>query len=544
MIYGSMWGAVGFVLLIACANLANLLLARAIGRTREISVRIALGSGRWRIVRQLLIESLVLSATGGFLGWWFAKWGVRMYQSAMASKSSWMVLDYSMDFQIVAYLIAISAGTGLLFGLAPALRLSKLDVITALKDGGRGASRGERAKRLSSLLVTGEMALAVMLLAGAGVMIRSFLKIHDADMGARTDNVVAMSVDLLPYRYRTPAGQSSAFDRIVARLDSLPGVESAAMAGTLPSWNTSRQPYELAGSPAPAESGAASTLFSMKIGPAYFRTVGASIVAGRDFTDADTAASPSVAIVNQLFASRHWPGEDPLGKRLRLFDRGMTPAARAREPWVTVVGVASNILQNDSTRQKFDPVVYLPYRQRPAASSWLLIRTRAPAAGLLSAFRREVQALDPDQPLYGPFLLADRLEQWWDTRFYGTLFLIFAAIALLLASVGLYTVIAHSIGQRTQELGVRMALGATPRDILSLVCRQGMIPLRLGLAAGLAGSLAVNRLLESALIQVSPSDPATLAAVSLVLILSAALGCWIPARRAMRVDPVVALRHE
>jgi len=245
-----------------------------------------------------------------------------------------------------------------------------------------------------------------------------------------------------------------------------------------------------------------------------------------------------VAIVNQLFASTYWPGEDPLGKRFRLFE-GDNP-----ELWRTVVGVASNIIQNDQTRQTFDPVVYLPYRQRPEGGAWIFVRTSVPPAGLTNAFRQAVQALDSGLPLYGPMAISERMERFWDSRFYGSLFLIFAAIALLLASIGLYTVIAYSVNQRTQEIGVRMAIGGTPNDILKLVFRQGMLPLAIGLAIGLTASFAVNRLLRSMLVQVSPTDPITLVVASAVLILAGTLGCLIPARRAMQVDPVVALRDE
>jgi putative ABC transport system permease protein len=535
LIYGSMWGAVGFVLLIACANLANLLLVRAIGRSREISVRIALGAGRWRIIRQLLVESLMLSGLGGFLGWWIAKWGVRSYALAMASKSSWLVLDYSMDQRVLAYLIAISIGTGLLFGLAPALRLSKLDVNASLKDGGRGATGGGRGKHLSALLVTGEMALAVVLLAGAGVMIRSYLKIHTADIGANTANVLGAAVNLPSEKYPRPEDTISFFDRLLPRLQTLPGVESVATADTYPASGSTKVSYQLAGDPPEERHRRLSTL---KVSPAYFRVVKAAMLSGREFNDADVLSTAPVAIVNQLFASTYWPGEDPLGKRVRFFD-GDTP-----EAWRTVVGVASNIIQNDQTRQTFDPVVYVPYRQNPGGGAWILVRTSIPPAGLTAAFRQEVQALDPGLPLYGPMAIADRMERFWDSRFYGSLFLIFAAIALLLASIGLYTVIAHSVSQRTQEIGIRIAIGATARDILRLVVRQGMIPVGIGLAIGLASSFAVNRLLSSMLVHVSPADPITLAVASGALILSATLGCLIPARRAMRVDPLVALRNE
>jgi predicted permease len=314
-------------------------------------------------------------------------------------------------------------------------------------------------------------------------------------------------------------------------------VESVATADTLPSWGSSKFPYELAGAPSPDQLHRP-TLSTLKISPSYFRTLRAALRSGREFTDADVTSGVQVAIVNQLFASKFWQGNDPVGQRLRLFE-GNIPG-----PWMTIVGVVSNIIQNDLNRQKFDPVLYLPYRQKPGGGAWILVRTRNSASGLTNAFRREVQGLDPDLPLYGPTLIADRMERFWDSRFYGSLFLIFAAIALLLASIGLYTVVAHSVRQRTQELGVRLAVGAEARDILALVGRQGLLPSGLGLTIGLAASLAVNRVLASALVQVSPADPVSLAVASAALVGSAILGCLVPARRAMRVDPMVVLRHE
>jgi predicted permease len=540
LIYASMWCAVGFVLLIVCANLANLLLARAIGRSREIAVRIALGAGRWRIIRQLLIESVMLSGLGGFIGWWLAKWGVRTYELAMARKTSWLILDYTMDLQVLGYLVAISIGTGILFGLAPALRLSTLDVNTTLKDGGRGASGG-RGNRLSSLLVAGEMALAIVLLAGAGVMVRSFLKVHAADIGVNTANVLAGSVNLPPATYATPEQRIAFYDQLMARLEATPGVESVATGSALPTWNSFKTKYEVAGSLSgryQQDESLRPTMSSLTVSTDYFRTMEARVLSGRAFGRADTASSLQTAIVNQAFVIKHWPGDDPLGKRLRLFD-GATPG-----PWLTVVGVVSNINQNDQTRQRFEPLVYQPYRQKPGGGAWVFLRTRVPPESLSSVFRREVQTLDPDRPVYGPFTLVERLEMFWDSRFYGVLFAIFAAIALLLASVGLYSVIAHSVGLRTQEIGIRMAIGATTADVVTLVFAQGMIPLAIGLTVGLAASLAVNQLLSSLLIRVSPADPVTLIVASATLTLSATLGCLIPARRAMRVDPVVALRHD
>jgi putative ABC transport system permease protein len=539
-LYGAMWGAVGFVLLIACANLANLLLARAIGRSREISIRIALGAGRWRIIRQLLIESVLLSGIGGFFGWWIAKWGVRTYALAMAQKASWLIVDYTMDHRVLGYLIAISIGTGLVFGMAPALRLSKLDVNVALKDGGRGATVGGRGKHLSAILVIGEMALAVVLLAGAGVMIRSFLKVHNASLGINTSNVLTGSVALPANQYPGADAQISFFERLTAQLEGIPGVESVAIADATPQWGARRLGYEVEGDPDTASQDARRrpSLHVVVVSPKYFHTLQATMLAGRDFNDHDSASEMPLAIVNQRFADKFWPGEDPLGKRLRLFDGNTQPA------WRTVVGVVSNINQSDETRQQFDPLIYLPYRQKPLAAMWIFARTSIPPDHLATAFRRELQTLDRDLPLYGPITLEKRLEVFSDRKFYGALFVIFAAIALLLASIGLYTVIAHSVSQRTQEIGIRIAIGATARDIRRLVLLQGMLPLAVGLTIGLAASFAVNRLLKSQLVQVSPADPLTLIVASGVLILAATLGCMLPVRRAIRVDPVIALRHE
>ncbi len=382
------------------------------------------------------------------------------------------------------------------------------------------------------------MALAIVLLAGAGVMIRSFLKIQNADMGVNTANVLVGFANLSATKYSTVEEKIAFFDRLQDRLEALPGVESIATAETLPSTGSGRYPYELPGSP-PGAAGSRPILRGLRVSPGYFQVLGAKLLSGREFNAADGPSGVPVIIVNQMFANQFWPGEDPLGKRLRLFG-DKTPG-----PWLTVIGVASNIVQNDGNRQRVDPLLYMPYRQNPGgAGMWVLARTSIPPAGLATALRHEVQALDPDLPLYGPFTLAERLEAFWDSRFYGTLFLIFALIALLLASIGLYTVVAHSVSQRTQEIGVRMAVGASSRDILRLVLVEGMLPLAIGLAIGLTASLAVNRLLQTSLVQVSPSDPITLVVASAALILSAALGCLIPALRAMRVDPVVALRYE
>jgi putative ABC transport system permease protein len=545
--YSAIWGAVGFVLLIACANLANLLLARAIGRSREISVRIALGAGRARITRQLLVESVMLSSLGGVFGLLIAIASIRAYELFSNPPSSYNRWDYALDFRVFGYLVAISILTGLLFGLAPALRLAKLDINTALKDGGRGVAGGAGRRGLSALLVTGEMALAIVLLTGAGLMLRSFLNIYTADLGVRTGNLLTAAVRLPVDRYPSAQAAIAFFERLSVRLKSVPGVDSIALANSLPGLYAPRLSYELDGAP-PIEEQRRPTVSVVVIGPDYFRTVGAAVLAGREYNDFDRPSATPVVIVNQRFASAFWPaGEDPLGKRLRLFD------AKRPDAWRTVVGVASNIVQNDNTGQTFNPVVYVPFWQRPAADIDVLAQTRVPPGTLERAFRHEIQAINSELVIYsglgsveGPKPLTESLalNNYWSEGVNATLFLILAAIAVLLAAFGIYAVIAHSVSLRTPEIGIRMAVGATARDIFRLVLLQGMYPVAGGLALGLGGAVALTRVLKSELVQVSPADPITLGVASGVLVLSSMLGCWIPVLRAMRVDPVVALRHE
>jgi putative ABC transport system permease protein len=333
--------------------------------------------------------------------------------------------------------------------------------------------------------------------------------------------------------------QMSYFDGLKPRLEAIPGVESVALASALPRQTPARLPYALDGD-STVDNLQPPTVFTMTVGPGYFRTLGASVLSGREFNDSEGGSAIPLVIVNERFAKEHWSGENPLGKRLRLF-KGTSP-----EDWRTVIGVVSNIAQNSVIHQQAaDPLIYLPYRERPSAAIWIFARTRIPSGTLAQEFRREVFDLASSAPIVNVFTMTE----WFKVRYVETtnitvMFLLFAGIALLLACIGLYAVIAHSVSRQTQDIGIRMAMGAKPGDIVKLVFREGMLPIVIGLTIGLAASLAVNRLLTSALIQVSPGDPLTLVAVSLVLMFSAALGCWIPAGRAMRVDPVVALRHE
>lgn len=544
--YYALWGAVGFVLLIACANLANLLLARAAGRSREVSLRIALGAGRWRIVRQLLIESITLSFAGGVAAWWIAKAGVRFWAMSGGESLSgnilggWFddVLDFSMDARVFFYMIAISIATGVLFGLVPALRISRLDVNAALKDGGRGTSLGRRGSRLSSLLVAGEMALAIMLLAGAGMMIRSFLNATKGDMGFDRENLLIALVQLPESRYPDANSRNNFHERLQEQLNAIPGVRSAATDQSPPGWFGNVYGTEVEDTPS-ADPDSRPMIETKTIGPAYFKTLEVPIVAGREFNDSDRASGIPAAIVSQKFAARFWPGQDPIGKRLRSYI-GATPTE-----WRTVMGVVPDIGRNGESGQS-EAAVYTSYAQRPGSGTWIVARTAIPPETLSDAVRKTVREMDSDLPIgLGPEPLTRRLAGVHQYRAaMAGIFALFAAIALLMAAIGLYAVVANSIARRTQEMGVRIALGATARDILKLVLRQGMLPMLAGLGIGLMGSMAVYRVLQSVLVQVPVNDPVTLAASVAVLTTASALGCLIPARRAMRVDPVVALREE
>jgi len=538
IVFTAMLGAVGFVLLIACANVANLQLGRAVSRMREISIRVALGAGRWRIIRQLLVESLMLSIAGGLIGWVIGLWGIRTFDNAVIPNGKPPSLDFSMDAHALLYLAAITIGTGLLFGLAPALRLSKLDVNTALKDGGRGSSGGGRGKYLSGLLVVVEMALAVVLLAGAGLMIRSFLNAYRSNIGIRDGNILTMWIQLPNANYLKPDQQLAFFDRLKTRIDALPGVEISTVTSNLPLTGSWDFPYEMEGEPQP-DARRRPNVDAVITTPDYFRVMGHRMLAGRDFTAADGLPASLTVLVNRQFAQSVLHDENPLGRRLRVYKKDVA------QPWLTIVGVVPNLPYKDQSRAKRDPTIYIPYRLEITSSMSVAARTSVPPSTLKQAFRREVQAIDDNLSVRSLLTMDEQLERRnWPYRVFGSLFAIFAAIALALASVGLYAVIAHSVSQRTQEIGVRMALGATSSNVLRLVFSQGMTQLAIGLVIGLAAARAVTKVLKALLVDVSPSDPLTFALVALVLTLAAAGGCLIPARRAMRVDPIEALRHE
>lgn len=545
-LYVSMWAAVAFVLVIACANLASLMMARTMSRSREMTIRMALGAGRWRVVRQLLIETVIVSTAGSAGGWFIARWSIRAYTSLASPPNAYVRWDYPIDARVLLYMLGLSLVTGVLVGLAPALRLSRTDIHSTLTDGGRGG-RGRRQRQWSDLLVAGEMALTVVLLAGAGLMVRSVLAITTTDLGVDTAHVLTAPIGLPSGTYATPEAQVSLVQRLETQLRAAPGVESVTVATALPAaaiYSPSKRGFELERREPSSDQRPRPTTATVTISPEYFRTLRATVRRGRAFTGADGPSSGAVAIVNERFATLSWPGDEPVGQRVRLFS-GSEPGA-----WLTVVGVVSNIVQEDRTGQRVDPVVYRPFQQAPAPILWMLARTRVPPEGLSAMFRREIDAIDGDL-LAGPtgfavpLPLDERLKSnYWSHTVSSTLLLIIAGLALLLACSGLYALVAQAVSQRTRELGIRSAMGASARDIITLIARQGLHPVALGLVVGLPAAMAVAPVLRSQLVNVSPSDPATFTTATAVLVVSAALGCWLPARRAVRVDPAVALRSE
>ncbi len=542
VMYGVLSGAAGFVLLIVCANVIHLNLARATSRARELAVRMALGAGRWRIVRQLFVESLILSTIGGVCGWALAHSALRVYALAinpLAGQSDHDLLDYAMDYRVLAYITGISIGTAFLSGFAPALFASRLDLQTTLKDGGNWATGGTGRRHPGRLLVIAEMAMALVLLTGAGVMIRSYRHIA-ADLGVRT-TTLSMRLSAPQGKYSDREAQLSFFEQLRTHLEGIPGVDSLS-SGPLPGGGIrgGERPYKLDGSElVRGRDGPVVTV--LPIAPDYFRTLGAVMLSGREFTTTDAAPGARVAIVNDRFAREHWPSEGALGQRLRVEVSNVDPAE-----WLTVIGVVSNIEFDRAGQQEVTPLVFVP-EQRPLGS-FIFVRTSIPSAGLILALRKEISALDPRVAIQqGPYPMASwlaRRPSYGGVRNNSVVLVVFALIALLLAAIGLYAVIAHSIGQRTKEIGVRMAIGAAAEDIRGMVLHDGMLPVAMGTIPGLAASLALSRILQSQFAGVSSYDPVTLTVAPVVLIVAALLACLIPARRAMRVDPAAALRHD
>jgi len=534
--YQALWGAVGLVLLIASGNVANLLLNRSIRRSRDISVRLALGAGRIQIIRVILLESVLLSGLAGFLGWWIAQLCVRAYVWAQVSGVT-AVLSYTADAQLLGYAVVISIGSGILVSLPAALWMTRANLNHTLKDHGRGVAGGGRTKRIADLLIAAEIALALIVLTGAGLMTRSLLNVQMAHIGVNSTNVLTMSMYIPGEQYPGSVQQMSFYRRLVARLEIVPGVQSVALASVAPTDTAAHAPYEFANAVS-ADERAQSTVGQMTVSPGYFRAMEANLVSGRDFNDFDGPSSGPVGIVNQSFVRRHSPTESVLGKRLRLFQDGKPQA-------FTIVGIVNDIVQSDRTRQHAEPLVYVPFQQRPQPNMFVFARTRVEPAALATEFSAQVYAMDANLPVPGLMPLADRFARAYRfERHMTTVFVVFASLALSLAVVGLYAVVAHSVRTRTREIGIRRALGATTWQIRNLVLTEAAVPLVVGLTTGVSVSVALAPVLEPILVRVSGVDPATLGAASFTLAVAAVAGCLLPARHALQIDPATSLRHE
>jgi predicted permease len=528
-------GAVACVLLIACANVANLLLARGAAREKEIAIRTAIGASRWRVVRQLLTESLLLAVLGGALGLLLAAGGLKALR-ALSPGNIPRLQDIGMDARVLIFTVGVTLFTSLLFGLAPALQNLRMNLSGILKEGGRGLVAGHH--RLGNLLVIAEIALSLVLAVSAGLLIRSFARVQQVEPGFVPENVLSMRLAVFAARYADATRRAIFYQQLLDRVRSLPGVKSAGLVSVLPlaggiSWGAiTIEAYD----PATGQSAIQADQRIASVG--YFETMKIPLIKGRFFNEQDRKESPRVAIVDENMARSYWPDGNPIGKRLKL------GSGTNNNPWLTVVGVIANVKQyglDTDSRVAF----YTPHSQVPAGTMYLTVRTRSEPANLASAVAKEAQVLEPNVLTYD----VKTMDQWVSgslarRRFAMLALGLFAGVAMLLAAVGIYGVVSYTMAQRTREIGVRVALGAQRRDILSLVIRRAVNLSLIGALIGLVGCLAVTRLVASLLYQISPSDPWTLGSALLLLVTVTILASWLPARSAAKIDPMEALRHE
>ena len=523
-------GAVGFVLLIACVNIANLLLSRASGRVRELAVRRALGADRRRIISQLLTESVLLSLVGGAFGVLAGAWGIGALKS-IAPPGTPRIDEVGVDRVVLAFAAALSIGTGLLFGVVPAWHAARDGFTSALKQGGRGQA-GDGGGRARRALIVAELALALMLLVGGGLLIRTFLALQHADLGFNPDHVVTGFILPPPATYRTDAQRLAFYDAVLARTAALPGVTHAALSSVIPLGGDSDTSFEIEGRPVATRSADALVVWYRVVSANYFAAMEIPVRRGRLF--AEREAEPTV-VINETMAKRHWPGEDPIGRRLRVERDG---------PWFTVVGIVGDV-QVRGARGTNVVEAYLGYWHNPEPGTNVVLKTATAPMALAEPLRRAVKEIDPGIAVAGLGTMSEAIDEAnGGSRFYATLVAAFAAIALLLAAVGIYGVLSYAVSQRTQEIGVRLALGARERQIFALVIGESLKLAALGIGIGFAGAVLVGSALERLLFGVRGTDAVTFAVTGALLVLVALVASYVPARRAMRIAPMEALRAD
>jgi predicted permease len=533
IIFLLMLAAVGFVLLVACANVANMMLSRALGRQREMSIRAARGASRWRVVRQLLIESVLLSVLGGLLGLGLAMLGAHWFDLATRIVRPYWI-QFTMDYSVFGYFAALCIVSGLLFGIAPALHASSAELNEVLKDGARSAGK-HRGGRFSAMLVVLQFALTLVLLTGAGIFVHSLLQNLSANRSVPADQLMTARIDLPEDRYKDTASRQRFYDQLFPRLRALPGVTQVAIVSSLPGFGSGRREVEIEHSAIDIKAKRPQSAFIAQ-SPGYFDAIRLPLMLGRDFNDRDGTANHKSAILTRECAEHFWPNQSAIGKRFRFYDDNNKPG-----DWITVIGVSANLVQ-DLNEKDPRPLLFVPFRQEGWNGMALVVESTVDPT---AAVRAAVQNLDRELPLRDVSMLTRAVEQReWFLQVITRLFLGFALIALLMASVGLYAVIAHATASRTQEIGVRMALGASTHNIMILVMKRGLWQIAAGLALGLGAAFPVTRLMASLPIGVSPTAPAVFVVVAFVLAAVGMVACWLPARKAAALDPVKAIRYE